>query len=95
MVIGTFFAYGTVKKKKITQKKKTATNDENALNIFAAVQLNPTISTRQLEGECELSKRSTLRILHSNKFHPYHIYLPQNLEEPWTWLDGVIVCSRA
>jgi len=28
------------------------------------------------------SRRSILRILHENKFHPYHIYLRQNLEEP-------------
>jgi len=69
-----FIAYGTVKKKKKT-RRKTATNDENAINILAAAQLNPTISTRQLEKECELSRKSILRILYENKFHPYHIHL--------------------
>jgi len=57
---------------------KTQTNE----NILAAAQLNPTISTKQLEKECELSRRSILRILYENKFHPYHIHSHQNLKEP-------------
>jgi len=68
-----FIVYDTVKEKKRTQRI-TATNDENAINILAAVQLNPTISIRQLKRECELSRRSILRILHENKFYPYHIH---------------------
>jgi len=48
------------------------------MNILAAIQLNPMISIKQLERECELSRRSILRI-HENKFH---IYLHQNLKEP-------------
>jgi len=47
---------GIVKEKKRI-RRKTATNDENTINIFATVQLNPTISTMQLERECELSRR--------------------------------------
>jgi len=39
-----FIVYSTVKQKKRTQRK-TATN-ENAINILAAAQLNPTISTK-------------------------------------------------
>jgi len=60
--------------------KKNSYYDENA-NILAAVQLNLMISTKQLKRECELSRRSILRILHENKFHPYHIHLYRNLEE--------------
>jgi len=52
-----------VKEKKRT-RRKTAINDENTL---VAVQLNPTISIRQLEKECELSRRSILRILHEKQ----------------------------
>jgi len=51
------------------------------INLFAAIQLNPTISTRQLERECELSRRLILKVLHKNKFHTYHIQLHQNLEK--------------
>jgi len=58
-----FYCHGTVKEKKIT-RRKTATNDKNAINILAAVELNLMISTRQLERECEVSRRSILRILH-------------------------------
>jgi len=77
-----FIAYGTVKKKRKEHRRKTATNDENAINILAAVQLNSMINTRQIEREYELSRRSILRILHEIyiKFHPYHLH--QNLEEP-------------
>jgi len=60
-----------MKKKKETKKQiKTATNDENVINILAAVRLNRTISTKQLERECELSRKSILRVLHESKFHP-------------------------
>jgi len=50
--------------------KNNNINDKNAINIFAAGQLNTTISTKQLEKECELSRRSIPKILHENKFHP-------------------------
>jgi len=40
-----FIAYDTMKEKK-EHKEKTATYDENAVNILAAFQLNSTISTR-------------------------------------------------
>jgi len=72
--------YGTVKEKKRI-RRKTATNDGNALNILAALQSNSTICTRQLERECELNSGLILRILLKNKFHPYHNHLHQNLEK--------------
>jgi len=62
MAIGTFYClwYYEGKEKNI---KKNNTNDENAINIFAPGQLNITISIRQLEKKCKLSRRS---ILHEN-----------------------------
>jgi len=66
-----FIAYGSVKEKKRT-RRKTAT-DGNVINILAAVQSNSMICTRQLERECELSRRLILRILSENKFYPYSL----------------------
>jgi len=43
-----FIAYDIVKEKKRT-RRKTTTNDENAINILAIVQLNP-INTIRLIG---------------------------------------------
>jgi len=51
-----FIAYGIVKEKKRTRRKTAI--DENAINILAAVQMNLTISIRQLEREYELNRRS-------------------------------------
>jgi len=59
-----FIAYDTVKEKK---RRKTATDDGNALNILATVQSNSTICTRQLEREYEL-RRLILRILLKTNF---------------------------
>jgi len=67
--------------RKRKEHEEKAINDENAINILAAIQLNPTISIRQLERECKLNRKSP-RILHENKFHPYHIHLHQSLENP-------------
>jgi len=66
-----------VKEKKRT-RRKTTTNDENAINILIVVQLNPTSSIRQLEREYEPSRRSILRILHENILSISHL-LHQNL----------------
>jgi len=66
------------RKKNEKTQIKTATNDENVINILAAVQLNPTISTKQLERECKFSKKSILRILHESKLHPNQIHLHKN-----------------
>jgi len=61
------------------QRSKKATNDDNTINILAAVAENPNVSTRQLECDSGISRRSILRILHFQKFHPFHISLHQEL----------------
>jgi len=63
-----FIIYGTVKEKKRT-RRKTATNDENAINILAAIQLNPTSSIRQLERECELVRNHREYYMKTNFIH--------------------------
>jgi len=43
------------------------------------VVLNPHIDTKQLERKSGINQRNVLRILHSNKFHSFHILLHQEL----------------
>ncbi|KOC60702.1 hypothetical protein WH47_07445, partial [Habropoda laboriosa] len=40
---------------------------------------NPNISPRQIAHQCNISKSSVLRILHYNKFHPYHLNIHQQI----------------
>ena len=55
------------------RKPKRAIDDGNTINILTAVIRDPHVSTRQFERESGISRRSTLRILHVNQFHPFHI----------------------
>jgi len=71
-----FIAYGIVKEKKRTQKKQLLmTKIQTCLLLFNWILL----STRQLKRECIGGQYWEL---HENKFHPHHIHLHQNLEEP-------------
>ncbi|KYM99634.1 hypothetical protein ALC62_09637, partial [Cyphomyrmex costatus] len=73
-IVQTFQETGSVDNKKRKRIKK-ATDDVNLTNILAAVALNPHISTRQLERESGTKVDDEV----SNKFHPFHISLHQEL----------------
>nr|XP_034195052.1 uncharacterized protein LOC117611224 [Osmia lignaria] len=79
-IIKTFQETGNVDNKPRNRAKRV-TDDGNSINIVAAVIRDPRVSTRQLERESGLSRRSILRILHVNRFHPFHISLHQQLSE--------------
>lgn len=79
-IIKTFQETGSVGNKKRLRAKKV-TDENNATNILAAVINNPHTSTRELERQSGISRRSILRILHTHKFHPYHMSLHQELSE--------------
>lgn len=68
---------GTTKR----NRRRIVTNagGANEVNILAAVNVNPHVSTRELERESGISRSSILRILKQHKFHPYHIKLLQEL----------------
>lgn len=53
-------------------------NEEAVLN---RVFQDPTLSTRQIARELQLSKSTVFRILKSNQFHPFHYSIVQKLEE--------------
>lgn len=58
---------------------KQIINEDNKVNILAAVNRNPHISQRQLERESNISRTSIRRLLKTEKFHPYHLVLHQEL----------------
>ncbi|KAJ8897501.1 hypothetical protein PR048_002848 [Dryococelus australis] len=77
-IIKTFQETGSIEKKR-RQRRKTVTDEGNAIYNLAAVAHIPNVITRNLELESLISQRNILRILHSNKFHPFHISLHQQL----------------
>jgi len=55
-------------------------NDARAVTILAAIYLDPHISSRQIEREIGISRRTDLRILNVLRYHAYHITLVQELK---------------
>ena len=56
-------------------------NEGTEVAILGHVNLDPTLSTRQLETVAGVSRRSIQRILKDHQFHPYKIHLVQELHE--------------
>lgn len=84
--------------KKIRNKPKPVTNENNSVNILAAITLNPHISQRKLAQTSHISRTSIQRILKRQKYHPYHLILSQELSMAdydyrvtfCEWLQGVM-----
>uniref|UniRef100_A0A8D8XFP3 Transposase n=1 Tax=Cacopsylla melanoneura TaxID=428564 RepID=A0A8D8XFP3_9HEMI len=72
-----FLKYGTIYPKR--ERKCTITTDNNRINILAQVAFDPYLSTRQMARESGLSRSSIMKMLHQDKFHPYHVSLHQEL----------------
>lgn len=72
---------GSVKNNPRSGRKKTATDEENALNVVLSVQEEPKTSVPKLALDNNMSERSVRRILKVNKFHPYKVQLHQELNE--------------
>ena len=72
---------GSVKNKAKSGRPKSATNNENALNLLLHVQEDPHVSTRQLARDYNVSQASVCNLMKSVKWHPYKIQLLQELSE--------------
>ena len=72
-----FCRFRTVKQPQV--KRRPIVNENNVAAILAFSALNPHASSRQMEKKSRVSKRSILRILHQDKFHPYRMSLHQDL----------------
>lgn len=74
--------------------EKRVTHEGNEVGVLAMIARNPHVSSRQIERESGVSKRSVLRILHRYKFHPYHLSLHQELHE-MDFVNRVRFCQWA
>lgn len=54
-------------------------NDVRVVVVLAMVHLHRQISSRQIERQSGIPRRTALRILHNLNFHPYHITITQAL----------------
>jgi len=72
---------GSVKNRPRSGRRKTATNNDKALNVLQSVVENPHISIDRVAQEHEISHGSVSKILKLNKWHPYKLYLCQELSE--------------
>jgi len=70
--------YGSFKKP-TRQRVKTATNDNNAVLVLAAVNNNPQMSLRQISTQSNISITSCQRILKEHKFFPYKMHFVHHL----------------
>lgn len=76
----TFFArldnnlkqYGSFKKPR-KPRIHTATNDDNAINVLAAIELQPTTSLRAIQRQSISPITSARRILKKYRYHPYKL----------------------
>ena len=73
-------------------RNKPTTGEAGATNVLAAVAVNPHVSSREIARDAGMSQRSVLRILHTHKFHPYHISLHQELHGN-DFVDRVRFCT--
>lgn len=60
-------------------RRRTTTDELNETAVLAAISYDPHVSSRVLEADSGISRRSILRITKRNKLHPYHISLHQEL----------------
>ncbi|XP_032689621.1 uncharacterized protein LOC116852941 [Odontomachus brunneus] len=59
-------------------KDEDNVNDPRVLAVLAMINLNPHISSRELQRNLEIPYVTVRRILQRHKFHPYHITLTQD-----------------
>ena len=77
-VIQQFSTEGSVKPKKRNRQNMVAC-ENNEIAVLAAVAHDPHISTRQISRESGISQTTVCKILHRNKYHPFHVSLHQEL----------------
>ncbi|KYN18348.1 hypothetical protein ALC57_09344 [Trachymyrmex cornetzi] len=72
---------GSVKSGSKSGRRKTATNNDKALDVLQSFVENPHISINRVAQEHEIGHASVSKILKLNKWHPYKLHLCQELSE--------------
>jgi len=63
------------------RQKVNYDNDARLATVLAAVHLNPQISSRQIERQIGIPRKTALRLLKNAKYHAYHITLTQAITD--------------
>ena len=72
---------GSVKNRLRSGRRKTATNNDKALDVLQSFVEDPHISINRVAQEHEIGYASVSKILKLNKWHPYKLHLVQELSE--------------
>lgn len=76
-----FNNFGTVRNLPKSGRPRSATNEENSLNVLLSFTENPHDSIRRVSQEHNISKSSVHNILKTAKFHPFKVHLVHKLNE--------------
>lgn len=76
-----FEEMGSVKDCPRSGRPKSATNEEKSLDVLLSVVENPHSSLSKLGQANDMSISSSHRVLQNNRFHPYKIFVTQELLE--------------
>jgi len=72
---------GSVKSHSRSGRRKTATNNDKALDVLQSFVENPHISINRIAQEHEIGHASVSKILKLNNWHPYKLHLCQELSK--------------
>ncbi|KAH8027941.1 hypothetical protein HPB51_022746 [Rhipicephalus microplus] len=61
--------------------RKAIVDEDFEIDVVACVTSMPELSIRQIADQCGRSIGTVTNVLRKHKFHPYHVYLHQDLNE--------------
>jgi len=70
-----------IRKRNRKQINAEDVNDPRVLAVLAMINLNPYISTRELQRDLGFPYVTVWRIIRRHKFHPYYIILTQDVRK--------------
>ena len=78
-LVNKFNKSGSIKRKEVMNKKKTALTGDKVIDILAEISVNPIQSTRKIADKSGISKSSVHYLLKTKKFKPYKLRCVQPL----------------
>jgi len=80
-IVRRFNETGSVVHRDRPGRPRHVSNDDTSTVILASVVVNPHTSSRAIAADVGCSHSSVLNVLHSHKYHPYHVHCHQALRE--------------
>ena len=92
-IIRRFNDTGSVMQRPRPGRPRTATDEANSTAILAAIAVNAHTSTRAIAHDSGGSKSSVWNVLHTHKFHPYHVHcirvsFNRTISVKWNFVTG-------